>query len=125
MYWNQYTTPFIIAKMRLTLTWDVLKCAVIGLILWNCVRLTLTWDVLKLQKILKHRWYALWLTLTWDVLKLTGKQQFNQLLKININMRCIEIQTNILSKMKWSRLTLTWDVLKCIKSMKKMHMNTD
>ena len=37
-------------KLRLTLTWDVLKCATETTYLLNQNGLTLTWDVLKWRK---------------------------------------------------------------------------
>ena len=41
-------------------------------LLYNKVRLTLTWDVLKLIQLVLFLLIFLWLTLTWDVLK-SGK----------------------------------------------------
>ena len=55
-------------------------------------RLTLTWDVLKLTCWEKELLRILRLTLTWDVLKFKRVDEENNLPeRININMRCIEI----------------------------------
>ena len=63
-----------------------------GAVYDNGRRLTLTWDVLKYNKLQFRRVFKSRLTLTWDVLKY-GKHQIKGKLgvKININMRCIEI----------------------------------
>ena len=76
---------------RLTLTWDVLKCHSIKYAHLSHSRLTLTWDVLKFIKAcsVMHIWLRL--TLTWDVLKFISNRLINRVIEININMRCIEI----------------------------------
>ena len=55
-------------------------------------RLTLTWDVLKFLVSYPNTGNVKGLTLTWDVLKWTDAIQSGIIqCKININMRCIEI----------------------------------
>ena len=53
--------------------------------------LTLTWDVLKLRYFPLVCIYHRRLTLTWDVLKLGSKYTSRAIIRININMRCIEM----------------------------------
>ena len=56
-------------------------------------RLIETWDVLKYSKIVKANPFFLGLIETWDVLKSTvDAPQTMQHVRINRNMRCIEIQ---------------------------------
>ena len=78
-------------RIRLTLTWDVLKWLYGAVIILICHRLTLTWDVLKFPISAFAFQPGLRLTLTWDVLKWDKgfKVYYNE--QININMRCIEI----------------------------------
>ena len=52
------------------------------------------------------------LTLTWDVLKWRVFESKAWFFRININMRCIEIQGHMKLHMIFVGLTLTWDVLK-------------
>ena len=80
--------------------------------LTQLLRLTLTWDVLKLQIPVTICGFTFWLTLTWDVLKWRICNYFRLPYKININMRCIEIDDSYNFCGMRSRLTLTWDVLK-------------
>ena len=54
-------------------------------------RLTLTWDVLKSCMLHEYPCLVLRLTLTWDVLKCKYRQKAGCYIKININMRCIEM----------------------------------
>ena len=47
MYWNKRKGSYIIAQVRLTLTWDVLKYLKGRCGVKSAPWLTLTWDVLK------------------------------------------------------------------------------
>ena len=93
MYWNDTAVTETAERMRLTLTWDVLKWDLLNCSRSALARLTLTWDVLK--------WYE-------------NRIKHCCLLRININMRCIEILISLISINKTTRLTLTWDVLKLL-----------
>ena len=55
--------------LRLTLTWDVLKCEYYCKGKFGSNWLTLTWDVLKFSTAFCDVLRPLGLTLTWDVLK--------------------------------------------------------
>ena len=77
--------------LRLTLTWDVLKCYNRDCKLRSNRRLTLTWDVLKYSKNKIYIWTYCRLTLTWDVLKYFYSVIIWRIKQININMRCIEM----------------------------------
>ena len=93
MYWNQ-----LLLTTRLHLAW-----------------LTLTWDVLKFCRIKRVMFFYSGLTLTWDVLKSLPRHSGGQCYAlININMRCIEMNTVNVMLEAVSRLTLTWDVLKSV-----------
>ena len=69
MYWNDNTVITEDGQIRLTLTWDVLKFTLNTAKTTPDFGLTLTWDVLK----------SVWLSIV------------DEPLRININMRCIEI----------------------------------
>ena len=91
MYWNIRMSSRLKVRLRLTLTWDVLKSDAETNAKERKIRLTLTWDVLKLA----FAWLIIcgfiWLTLTWDVLKYKSIIPAWWTILININMRCIEM----------------------------------
>ena len=66
------------------------------------------WNVITGGK----KWQRKWLTLTWDVLKYTHKKMTTKWSRININMRCIEMEEPEIENSDNIGLTLTWDVLK-------------
>ncbi len=74
MYWNIRMSSRLKVRLRLTLTWDVLKSDAETNAKERKIRLTLTWDVLKYKSIIPAWWTIL----------------------ININMRCIEILTTLI-----------------------------
>ena len=116
MYWNKSILKYSSIGLRLTLTWDVLKCIFSTVSVLSKKWLTLTWDVLKLPSKMDVQMTDRRLTLTWDVLKFLYISMKSNLDMININMRCIEIHRwdFLRSRLNW--LTLTWDVLKLSKA---------
>ena len=98
-------------KLRLTLTWDVLKRS------WS-MNWTIPWQInfnmgcIETQSSSTAPQLPPWLTLTWDVLKLLLILQVHKGTPINFNMGCIETRCFSPKICRCHRLTLTWDVLK-------------
>ena len=78
MYWNGNKEIWLITVAGLIETWDVLKFKSCGEQRWEISRLIETWDVLK------------WL----QIISAVG------LIKINRNMRCIEIMSKMLQEIR-------------------------
>ena len=117
MYWNELIRKILMQWTWLTLTWDVLKWKIREQSGLTQQRLTLTWDVLKYSsteltkrlnrinmRCIEMKYSILYdlifqrLTLTWDVLKYVICIFFFNFNWININMRCIEMFNQLLSR---------------------------
>ena len=127
----RYFSLHIHPVTRLIETWDVLKfsqprtrhASVVGLIeTWDVLKSTTPWQKRTLNRLIE----------TWDVLKCyrmwpirinrnmrciemqTHLPTLASVFLINRNMRCIEMQSSSIGEVKKQRLIETWDVLKSV-----------
>ena len=86
-----------IVYLRLTLTWDVLKCLLDMLVTSSWLAININMRCIEIWKQKRRYSNHHRLTLTWDVLKFRWSHRQSTWNEININMRCIEIKRTYLS----------------------------
>ena len=112
MYWNIGSPVIHAPRLWLIETWDVLKCKIAEDDSLRYFWLIETWDVLKwkntainIQELRINRNMR-----CIEIINMRVDTQWRYL--INRNMRCIEMEQEILWLHRMNRLIETWDVLK-------------